>query len=800
MSQIIKNIALYLTPKLGTSKDWKLILTIYETDHSSGGFPVGFPIAVSEREVSDITREGWYSFNFENPELDSGNYCMVLSQSRNNTLPDEDFFKKNFVEWVHSSDISTNKQYYAFSSDYGFTILSGENAYSESYVYGYGYGYGQDDPLDYFNVLGFEGDLLGYGLGLEPDQIQIYQNYAYGFETVDFISDSNIKRNFKIYSNFNDITFEDVFDLTDLQNKKKVFVNLPEGSEETLNLANRQDFVIASRDSVDIVGNYITLSDSGKRVYSTDITAFSVESAKSYEVDWNESNFFLSINDVNYADIINPIGNTNRAACLMAASCYYSGVYFSTNSGSDWKENILGLSIDNSVRNLSCVKFSPDGSYVIAFDNTSSDEKGKVFSASISKELINSNSVNWNLLNSLDYGSGGLKGRVVNDVVFFSNSEIWAGTDDGIYKSLDSGATWSVFSTGLPPNTFVNQISGDLTSGLIYGYGYGYGSGLDYFDVIGFDGYRFGYGYDTFETDYTDNYGYGYGYEYTSDGSYSSVLIFIATENGVFRHSNDVWNRVGENSILQANTVLLENGKVYVGTDEGFFRSSDQENVFIDGLEFEGTDEFDNFYAQGLLKNKTTRIIANSSNTQEIFVSQYGGVFVSGNGGGIFNNISNKLGEKRVKFILTNPLNNRILYAFTESTKFSNAAITILMDCSGSMTSNDPENKRIDMAKNIISQIASSATNTPYYQLVRFGLLDSEYQKIKNYAQSRGLNEDEFGVSGIINITEGFTSSDTFVLNQLEALKSLNFYGNKTPLNEAINLISKSLNNGGANF
>jgi hypothetical protein len=175
MSETIKNIALYLTPRLGDSSDWRLILTIYESDHDAGGFPIGDPLGISERLVSDITQEGWYSFDFNSIELYAGYYCMVLTQRKNDTLSDEDFFEKNFIEWVHSSETETNRTEYAFSSDYGFTTFpTGGNAYYDSYVYGYGYGYGLDDPLDYFNVLGFDGDYYGYGLGLSPDEIQQY--------------------------------------------------------------------------------------------------------------------------------------------------------------------------------------------------------------------------------------------------------------------------------------------------------------------------------------------------------------------------------------------------------------------------------------------------------------------------------------------------------------------------------------------------------------------------------------------------------------------------------------------------
>jgi len=800
MSQLITNIALYLTPVLGDSTDFKLILTIYKSDHINGGFPTGSALAFSERSVNDIEKEGWYVFDFGSLLLDPDYYSMVLTQRKNDELPDEEFFKKNFVEWVFSSNITTNKQVYSFSSDYSFTTFPSEgNAYNESYVYGYGYGYGYDDPLDYFNVLGFEGDLLGYGFDIQSNSSSA--EYAYGFETVDFISDINIKRNFKIYSNFNDIVFDDVFDFTDQENSKTVFVNLPSGLEEVSTLSNRQDFIIASRNSVDVSGNYISISDSGKRIYSADISSLFVEGSKSYQVDWSESNFYLSVNDCNYADIINPAGNTNRAMCWLVSSNYYSGVYFSTNSGSTWNENISGLLLDdNSVRNISSVKFSLDGDIAIAFDNTNSSEKGCVYVATITEGLIESNSVLWVLVNDLPFGSGGLKGRIINDVIFLSNTEILVGTDNGVYRSLDQGLSWSSINDGLPDGIVVNQISGDRTSGITYGYGYGYGSGLDYFDVLNVDGYSIGYGFDSFEIDFYNSYGYGYGYEYTSEGDSFTSLIFIASENGIYRFNGSFWSQVGGETISQANTILLENNKVYVGNNEGFFRSTDSGDIFVDSFEFEGMSEYDTFYSQGLLKSKTTRILPNISNSQELFVAQHGGVFISSNGGGNFSNISSRLDEKRVKFILTNPLNSRIIYAFVESTKFSNAAVSILLDCSGSMSSNDPDFKRIDMAKEIVSQISSTATSTPFYQLVTFGLSDSEYQKIKNYAQGRGLLEDEFSISGIVNITEGFTSSDTFVLSELENLKSINFQGNQTPLNEAINLISKSINHGGSDF
>jgi len=759
MGTIIKNIGLYLSPRLGRKTTYLLCLSVYRADHDNGGIPTGHPVGYSERIVTDVDKEGWYVFKFSpSLDLDSDYYCMVLNQRMSRVIytdeeqPErvvpENFFNENFVEWTFSDDTNQIYDVYSFSSNYAFTSLEDNNVYSKPLIYGYGYGYAQDDPLEYFNALGIGGDYFGYGISDDFNSSDIV--YGYGFESVSLISDKTIQRNFKIYSDFNDIEFIDNGSLSS-EDDLYVRINLPPAESNSTILNNRQDFIIADKNQIDVVGNYITLSDSGSRVYSTDTTSLEFTGNESYDIKWNESNIFLSNNDINSASICNPSGNTNLSDVWIASAPYFSGVYFSVNSGSTWYENVQNISLPSGlVRNFSCVKNSSNGTFVIAFDDTNDDERGKVFYAEPTLSQIRNNSVIWELKDSI-----GLTGVKVNDLHIVDSNEWYVATDSGIWKTVDAGDNWSDISTGIV-------------------------SGKRYNKIIRKD--------------------------YYSD---SNVFI-ICGENGIFYLDGVTWTQFGSGiseEIYCVNVITDSNSidRIWIGTSNGLLRSSEQPLGFAGTIEFEGNNVNDTFYIQGITKNRVTSIVENKDNSSNIIVSQYGSVNISENDGGNFSPVANKLLEKKVKFLLVNPLNNRILYAFTQTTKFADAAVTVLMDCSGSMDSNDPNGIRIDMVQKIVETIknnADSSNNSAYFQVVRFGYPNSEYKQIASYAESRGLSGEDFSVGGILNVSGGFTSNSDFINNSvLERLRDSNRYlGNVSSINDAIDLISKSLNSGSGKF
>jgi len=779
MSVTIKNIALYLSAKQGSSDDYQLVLSLYSADHTSSGVPLPNyrPVLIAEREVSDIDHDGWYVFSVS-PEvtMSGGYYSLVLTQRSNNPFDPVDS-DVNFVNWFHSSDIETERSVYSISSDSNFSAGSDASSQytdeSSSSLYGYGYGSGYVTGLDYFTVLEITGSEYGYAY----DEDSSFYGYGYGFEFLDLYSDKRLMRCFKIYDEFNDIAFDSA--------SSSIQINIPAAESDLETWDNRQDFISSEKTGIEISDSSIALKGIGKRISVADASLFDRVGNTGYETTWYESNFGLSTNDVNSADISNPSGNSNQYSTYMVAAPYYAGIYFSQNSGSKWEEKNTGLSLsDGSLRNFSSVKFGENASYIIAFDNTNSSERGKVFYSS-------DNGDSWSIINIAD-----LSGIVVNDVYIQNDTTIWIGTDNGVYTSSDTGVNWAAINTGFPLSISVNQITADTDTSISYGYGYGFGEGLDYFDVLDVEGYMFGYGVDSFETIYSGAYGYGYGYEYTFTGG-SLPIFFAATDDGLYRYNGHSWDQIFDDG-QECFSVELANDYIYLGKENGFVRSS-----YTTGsptVDFIGDDPIvDSFYPQGLLSKRTTNIIKNTTTNSEIYVSQYGGVFITKNNGGNFVSISNSLLEKRIKFILINPLNNRIIYAITENTSFSNIGLTILLDCSGSMISNDPSDIRIDMAKKIISEIDSAATTTPYFQIIKFGISERDTDRLKNIYD--GMSSFDF--AGAYNLTSGFTSSTTSVATLLDECKTSfadTVSHRKTSLFDSISATADGLNKYGSSW
>lgn len=809
MAVTIKNIALYLGRRKGFDSDYNLVLTLYESDMPNRISPIALPLARATRSVSDIDSDNWYVFKFSVPVvLSAGYYSMVLTQENVDESDPVDF-NANFCEWIHSSDLDPGKQIWSFSTSSGFEY---ETDYSYGYgygygnedgiLYGYGFGYGANDSYDYFDVFFSDGTTVGEG------SFDTGYGYGFGYEGISFNIDNNVSRSFKIYENFNDIVYID--------NGEYVQVNIPAAESASESIANRQEFLDATKQGVEIVGNSLTLSEPGGRVYSADCSTFD---SNSESIQWYESNFFLSNNDINSGDIINPTGNTNQFRTWLVASPYYSGIYFSTDGGSVWRDRRDGLGFDDGTyRNFSCVKFSYDSInsrfYVVAFDDTNADERGKIFYATLTVDVVDENG-DITTLNTIeadeviwveggrvtDAGGNGLK---VNSALFVSSS-LWVATENDVYISNNYG-TWSAWATVAGSNldgVNVNQISASYLQPYSYGYGYGYGYGGDYFDVLGVSGFLEGYGVGYFEAVYSYRFGFGYGYEETW-GRGTVDKIYVATDDGPYVYDSSepgFWDNLSSDTCY---CISVSEDRIYIGTDSGILRSIDA------GVTFEGDNaNLDSFYPYGLLPRRTTSILYNDRDLSEIFVSQYGGVFISKNDAGDFTYVSEKIRESRVKFILQNPLNNRILYAFTETARFLNSAVTFLIDSSGSMEANDPDSVRLSMAKKIISNIHSNAIATPYFQIVKFGLPESSTSVDLGYSSLRDNdNVVDYPGTSILTATGdrgGFVAADVDdgsivatlggIIDDAESVSH-----SRSPMFDSIDVLAKGMNNSGASW
>lgn len=741
----IKNIGLYLSARHGNRSDYRIVMHIYETVAiNNNGLPgiEATPVAKAERSVLDIDHEGWYVFDLDSPLIATvgpGNHYSIVLFLVPENIDNPPDFGINYIDWFHSKNKNIKESglgnpLHSFSSDIRFGSEGDSRYYSYGYSDGvsifsdgYGYATGGSLPLsyDYFDAIGFS------GLEIGKSQFGTPGNYAFtlGWELGNFASTQNIQRSFKLYGSFNDIQFVTGSgpEETDLD---YVQINLPPAQTTVESFDNRQDFVQSTRTGTEVVGRYLTLSQSGQRLYASDVSLFDRDGNFSSvaNVDWLEANLFLSVNDLNDIDIINISGNNNPFQTLMASAPFYSGVYFSKNGGSTWSNKTLNLTISGNFRNIQAIAFDPDAQYIMAIDNSENAEASKVFTLD---DLDNGTS--WTEQGQISLGV------IVNSLLALGSDVFWAGTNSGVYKTEDKGSTWAAVNTGIDSGTIVYDLQKQTT-----------GSGI----------------------------------------------LLIATSTGTYAFNPNMvsnptstWVKIHSAASF---AVHMNSKHIYIGTDQRLLRSIDDNltEIFTSSLTFEGSLSTDsNYYAFGLLKQKITSILSRNSLESEIYVSQEGGVFVSKNDGGNFTNLSNKLLEKKVSKIISNPINNRVIYAVTETTKFSRAGATIILDTSGSSFSNDQLNRRIDFLQDIIDGIenqAQSEGNVAYYQLITFGVSEEQARRI--------LTLDDKDFPGVTNETGGYVANAEFVKNKLEAFRNIGIHF-RTPLNKALDISSKGLEN-----
>jgi hypothetical protein len=269
----------------------------------------------------------------------------------------------------------------------------------------------------------------------------------------------------------------------------------------------------------------------------------------------------------------------------------------------------------------------------------------------------------------------------------------------------------------------------------------------------------------------------------------SGTDYYAATADGCYVNLTGSWV---QKTTSACYTVHVISGDIYIGTDNGMLRSTDAGNNFY------GDNPSDSFYPYGLSKAKTTYITSNSANSSEIFVAQHGGVFISENSGGNFQMVSNLLDEKRVTKLLLNSVTNSMLYAVTETIRFSGLAITFLIDFSGSMEANDPQNRRLLMAKKIINGIEANYPSDTYFQIIYFGV--EEKNGFNLLKDSLKVDEDFMGaeIQTSINGNFGFLSSYSSAIDVLDAGGTAT--NKRTPLWDSIEAMSEGLNKYGVSW
>ena len=295
----IRSVSLFLS-RLGFISDYHCKVSIYESDES--GSPIGCPLGISIKEASDIIDSDFYNFIFDpiiNVEGIS-RICIVFNQTLNN--------ENNFIFWhfyesdkndiISETSHNDNAYLYGYGNGYG-------NGYG--YIYGYGESEGNIGGQDFFNVFCLDSCRRGYGL-----------DGNYGFEYTGWIPRLGFKRIFKIYSEFNEVSYD----------IDSAYIKIPEGTNQEIVINDASDFYDGYRRYVDISGNRVTLRDVGKRV------AFFNMLKK--ENGWFETNRNLPADVSDICFIKNDL--VNSPYNLIGAAATADGIFITINSGSIWKQ------------------------------------------------------------------------------------------------------------------------------------------------------------------------------------------------------------------------------------------------------------------------------------------------------------------------------------------------------------------------------------------------------------------------------------------------------------------------------
>ncbi len=163
----------------------------------------------------------------------------------------------------------------------------------------------------------------------------------------------------------------------------------------------------------------------------------------------------------------------NDATYLYAATG--DGVYISNNGGSNWTSSSSGLP---GFTAISCIAISGSSIYIGTDDGIykSTNSAGtwtQVYSTFVPIEDIVINGTN--IYAALEFGSGAVLSTnngstwtpinngfpSINIVYCLTSvsSNVFAGTNDGVYRTSNGGTSWTGFSAGFPPGTYINSLA-----------------------------------------------------------------------------------------------------------------------------------------------------------------------------------------------------------------------------------------------------------------------------------------------------------------------------------------------------
>ena len=154
-------------------------------------------------------------------------------------------------------------------------------------------------------------------------------------------------------------------------------------------------------------------------------------------ITWTESNNGLTHTDVNALAV---------SGTTLFAGTYYGGVFISSDNGNSWTESDSGFSSNHNV-----TFFATSGENIFA----GTESGGGVF-------LSTNNGISWSAVNSGLTSQSASVAHVY--ALAISDSNLFAGTREGVFLSTNNGTNWHLASEGLPKTKYDSTLYGRISS------------------------------------------------------------------------------------------------------------------------------------------------------------------------------------------------------------------------------------------------------------------------------------------------------------------------------------------------
>ncbi len=341
-------------------------------------------------------------------------------------------------------------------------------------------------------------------------------------------------------------------------------------------------------------------------------------------------------------------------------NCSCGGIFKSTDGGITWSNVISG---GINVSNIAIDPITPTIVYVTGSNWTTINSSiiANTFSIHPNNSSIIYIGAGQGVFKSIDSGvtwsasNSGLTTLSVNSIVIdpTNPTTLYAATSNGIFKSANSGENWENISTGLA-NLNIFKIAIDpITSKNLYVVTNG---GV-------FKSINSGNTWSVMTID-TQTPSFSSFVPIIIDPTNPAVIYLGTNLKGIYKSvdSGSTWNpsNTGITSLGISKLVVdpIANTNLYAGVPGlGIFKSTDSGNTWILGN-------------NGLTDLDIRELVVNPVNSTTLFVGTVSGIFKSVNSGGLWSSSNNGLTNLVINSIIINPLNPSILYASTDGGLF----------------------------------------------------------------------------------------------------------------------------------